>query len=74
MSVAAGPLSLSGVTAQSLTITPGARYTAVYAAAQNPELAVDCTANEMHRSEVPVRSNFGEAVRFHSPCLSKEDA
>jgi hypothetical protein len=74
VNVAAGALSLSGVIAQSLTITPEARYTAVYAAAQNPELEVDCTVIEMRHSDVPVRSNFGEAVWFHSPCLSKEDA
>jgi len=40
----------------------------------NPGLAVDCTVIEMHRSEVPVRSNFGEAVWFDFILPVKEDA
>jgi len=35
---------------------------------------VDCTVNEMHRSEVPVRSSFGEAVWFDFILPVKEDA
>jgi len=40
----------------------------------NPGLAVDCTVTEMHRSEAPVRSNFGEAVWFDFILPVKEDA
>jgi|GEM_PF-1952165 hypothetical protein len=40
----------------------------------NPGLAVDCTVTEMHRSEVPARSNFGEAVWFDFILPVKEDA
>jgi hypothetical protein len=40
----------------------------------NPGLAVDCTVIEMHRSEIPVRSNFGEAVWLGFNLPVKEDA
>jgi signal transduction histidine kinase len=40
----------------------------------NPGLAVDCTVIEMHRGEVPARSNFGEAAMFNFILPVKEDA
>jgi hypothetical protein len=67
-------IARSGGVAQSLTITPIARYTAVYAAAQHLGRPVVCSAIRMRHGTVCARGNFGGTVWFNFILPVKEDA
>lgn len=66
--------SVAGGTLQNLTIPLAARYTAVYAAAQQPRPHCGHSTTEMRRGKVWARSNFGEAIWFNFILPVKEDA
>jgi hypothetical protein len=74
VSLAACQLPAHGGEAENLTITLAARYTAVYAAAQQPGPCRGWPVTEMRRSKVRARSNSGGAVRFNFILPIKEDA